>query len=175
MLRILSLLSKKLQINYDPLFTLIVVYTTKKSTHYQKEKTMLIEKNPEITWLLLTIGLTGMLWVPYILQLIIQMGPIKAIWDPQGTHPHDAQWALRAKRAHYNSVENLAVFAPLVLLTTGLDLQNETTASACIVYFFARVSHYAIYVFAIPVIRTVAFLIGFACQAVLFLNILQNL
>ena len=136
---------------------------------------MQFEQTSELIWLLYTLGLTGLLWVPYIVQLIIQLGPIKAIWDPEGTHPHDAQWVLRAKRAHYNAIENLAVFAPLVLITLGLKLQSETTAMACAVYFFARACHYLIHLFALPVLRTVAFLIGFACQALLFINILGNL
>ena len=126
---------------------------------------MLIERTPEITWLLYTLGFTSVLWFPYILQLIIQLGVVKAVWDPQGTHPHNAEWALRAKRAHYNAVENLAVFAPLVILTIVFKLQSDSTAVACMVYFFARVSHYLIYIFAIPVLRTLVFLLGFACQA----------
>jgi len=136
---------------------------------------MQLEKTPEIVWLIYTLGLTGVLWVPYILQLIIQLGPIKAIWDPEGAHPHNAQWALRAKRAHYNSVENLVVFTPLVLLTVALNVQNDITMLACISYFFARLSHYVIHIFAIPVLRTLAFLIGFSCQAALFLNLVIGL
>ena len=135
---------------------------------------MQLEITTEITWLVYTLGLTGILWVPYILQLIIQLGPIKAVWDPEGTHPHDAKWALRAKRAHYNAIENLAVFAPLVILTIALSIQNNVTATVCIVYFVARLSHYVIHVFAIPVLRTIAFLIGFVCQLILFVNLLGN-
>jgi len=135
---------------------------------------MQLDKTPEILWLIYTLALTGLLWVPYILQLIIQLGPIKAIWDPQGTHPHDAEWALRAKRAHYNGVENLIIFAPLVILTVGLGLQSSVTTLVCMVYFFARVAHYLIHVFAVPVLRTLAFLIGFGCQAVLTYNLLVS-
>ena len=136
---------------------------------------MLLEKTPELTWLAYTIALTGLLWVPYILQLIVQLGPIKAVWDPEGTHPHNKEWALRAKRAHYNAVENLVIFAPLVILVVGLGAQSRTTVIACMVYFIARAAHYVIHVLAIPVLRTIAFSIGVGCQAVLLFHIIGAL
>jgi hypothetical protein len=65
-----------------------------------KGMTMPTPPTDELYWLTLSCLLTGLLWVPYILQLIAQLGPVQAIWDPTGAHPHDADWALRAKRAH---------------------------------------------------------------------------
>jgi uncharacterized MAPEG superfamily protein len=127
---------------------------------------------PELTWLARVAMLTGLLWVPYILQLIVQLGPVKAIWDPTGAHPHDADWALRAKRAHYNAVENLVVFAPLALIVGLTGLGTAMTATATAVYFWLRLAHYLIHTAAVPVIRTVVFLGGFACQLVLALRIL---
>ncbi len=132
---------------------------------------MILSQTPELFWLALTLVLTGLLWVPYIMQLIIQLGPVEAIWDPTGAHPHNAQWALRARRAHYNAAENMAVFAPLVILVYLLELGDGLTAAAAMTYFFARLAHYLIYIWALPVIRTVAFLIGFGCQAVLALRV----
>jgi uncharacterized MAPEG superfamily protein len=132
---------------------------------------MPLTMTPELTWLALTATLTALLWVPYILQLIVQLGPIAAIWDPTGAHPHDADWALRAKRAHYNAVENLVVFAPLVLLVVLTGKADALTATAAAVYFYARAAHYVIHVLALPVIRTVAFLIGWGCQMVFALRL----
>ena len=132
---------------------------------------MTLSQTPELYWLGLTVVLTGLLWSPYIVQLIVQLGPLKAIWDPTGAHPHDADWALRARRAHYNAVENLAVFAPLAILIYLLKLGDGLTAAAAMVYFFVRIAHYLVYTAAVPVIRTVLFLIGFGCQAVLALRL----
>lgn len=133
---------------------------------------MTLSPTSELTWLTYTLLLTALLWVPYIVQLIVQLGPVRAIWDPTGAHPHDADWAIRAKRAHYNAVENLVVFAPLVLLVSGLGLNDGVTTTACMVYFFARAAHYIIYVMALPVIRTIAFLIGAGCQITLAARVL---
>ncbi len=121
----------------------------------------------ELYWLTLTLILTGLLWVPYILQLIVQQGMLTALWDPTGAHPHDADWALRAKRAHTNAIENIAVFAPLVMLVEMQGLNGGITETAAIVFFFARFAHYFIFMAALPVIRTVAFMIGFGCQMVM--------
>lgn len=127
---------------------------------------------PELYWLTLTCLMTGLLWVPYILQLIAQLGPVQAVWDPTGAHPHDADWALRAKRAHYNAVENLVVFAPLVLIVALTGTGTALTATAAAAYFFLRLAHYLIHTAALPVIRTVVFLGGWACQMALGLTVL---
>ena len=130
---------------------------------------------PELYWLTLTCLMTGLFWVPYILQLILQLGPVRAIWDPTGAHPHDADWALRAKRAHYNAVENLVVFAPLVLVVTRTGMGTPLTATAAAAYLVLRLAHYLIHTAALPVIRTVVFLGGWACQMVLGLTVLGQL
>ncbi len=125
----------------------------------------------ELYWLTLSVCLLGLSWLPYILQLIVQQGVVKAVWDPTGIHPHDADWAHRAARAHNNAVENMAVFAPLVLIVEVLGLNSGATAIAAIVYFCARVAHYIIYTAALPVLRTLAFAVGVGCQAVFALRI----
>ena len=133
---------------------------------------MPIPLQPELYWLTLTCLMTGLLWVPYILQLIVQLGPVQAIWDPTGAHPHDADWALRAKRAHYNAVENLVVFAPLVLVVVLTGTGTALTATAAAAYFFLRLAHYLIHTAAVPVLRTVVFLGGWLCQMILGLAVL---
>lgn len=133
---------------------------------------MPVQTSPELFWLTLVALLTALLWVPYILQLIAQMGVMGALMDGEGTHPHKAEWALRAKRAHYNAVENLVVFAPLALAVHVLGASTTATALAVAVYFWARLAHYLFHLFAVPVVRTLAFLVGWACQIVLGLTLL---
>jgi len=122
---------------------------------------------PELYWLTLSIASIGLLWIPYLLQLITQLGVVDAFWDPTGAHPHDAEWALRAKCTHYHAIENIAVFAPLTLMVVMLELNDGLTATAALVYFVVRLAHYFIYIAALPVIRSVAFFIGFVCQMIM--------
>ena len=125
----------------------------------------------ELSYLVWVVALTAMLWMPYILNAIMVRGLIAAVGYPQDPQPL-AQWAARLKAAHYNAVENLVVFAPLVLVLNAAGISTETTVTACSAYFWARVVHAAAYTLAVPWVRTLAFLVGFGCQAVLVLQLL---
>jgi uncharacterized MAPEG superfamily protein len=130
---------------------------------------------PELFWLALTAVFTAALWIPYVLQLIAQMGFGPAIWDPHHETPHEARWAQRAKRAHINAVENIAVFAPLALALVVVGGGTPLTALVAAVFFFVRVAHYVAYTFAVPLIRTPLFLVGFGCQVVLGVTLIGAL
>ena len=115
--------------------------------------------NSELHYLALVAVVTGLLWVPYILNEIMVRGVIDAVGYPENPKPL-AKWAQRLKAAHYNAVENLVVFAALVLTAQAAGIHNAAIASSAMVYFWARVAHAAAYTFAIPWIRTVAFVMG---------------
>ena len=77
------------------------------------------------------------------------------------------EWASRAKRAHYNAVENLVIFCPLVLAVVLLGKQNEITAMATMIFFYARLTHYVVYLAGLSALRTLAFFAGFIVQLTL--------
>ena len=129
----------------------------------------------ELYWLVLTAMMTALLFVPYILNRMKEHGIWPAVWNPQPDTRPKAQWAERLMRAHANAVENLVVFAPLVLVLQVTGMNTTTTASACMVYFVARLAHVILYTFAVPLLRTMAFIVGFGCQMVLALTLLQVL
>jgi uncharacterized MAPEG superfamily protein len=120
---------------------------------------------PELYWLVLTLLMTALFWLPYIVNRVFELGPWATLKIPQ-LRP-DAQWAERLMRAHANAVENLAIFAPLVLALQLTGSGTATTAAACAIYFFARLLHVIAYVAAAPVVRTLAFAAGFFCQMAL--------
>ena len=96
---------------------------------------------PELFWLTLTVILTGLLWVPYILNRIVVRGLPATLANPtRDAKPH-AAWATRLMFAHDNAIENLVVFAPLVLILNAIDYSNKWTVYASAVYFWARVAH----------------------------------
>jgi uncharacterized MAPEG superfamily protein len=106
---------------------------------------------------------TGLLWVPYILDRIATRGLLDAVGYPENPKPQ-SPWAQRLLKAHLNAVENLVVFAVLVLLASVAGVSNSVVATAAIVYFWARVVHALAYAFAVPWVRTVAFTVGFFAQ-----------
>jgi uncharacterized MAPEG superfamily protein len=127
----------------------------------------------ELFWLTLTVILTGVLWVPYILNRCAVRGLGGAMANPtRGDKPH-AEWANRLMFAHDNAIENLAIFAPLVLILNAIDYSSKATVLACAVYFWSRLAHVIIYALGVPVLRTLTFAVGFAAQVVLVLAIFR--
>ncbi len=126
----------------------------------------------EIYWLVLTILMTSLFWVPYIINRMGELGILNALWDRYGVTHTEKAWAQRMMDAHVNAVENLVIFAPLVLLIQIMGLNSTTIVNACIVYFFARLVHYFSFTFAVPLLRVTTFLIGFGAQVVLALTLL---
>ncbi len=119
--------------------------------------------NVELKYLALVTVLTGLLWVPYILNEIMVRGLTDAVGYPENPKPL-ARWAQRLKAAHYNAVENLVVFATLVLIACIAGVHEPAIATAAMVYFWARVIHAVAYTLAVPWIRTLSFVTGFAMQ-----------
>lgn len=128
---------------------------------------------PELYWLTLTVLMTSVLWVPYILNAFFVRGIMETMGNPSANQRPLSAWASRAKMAHHNAVENLVLFAPLVLLVQFNPGQNTLAPTAAMIYFWARLGHYIVYTLGIPVLRTIAFTIGFGCQITLALNILN--
>jgi uncharacterized MAPEG superfamily protein len=125
----------------------------------------------ELFWLSWTIVLTGLIWVPYILDRFATRGIMGTFANPMPDSAPPSAWAYRMKNAHANAVENLVVFAPLVLVLQALSISTPATVAACAIFFWARLVHLVVYTFGIPVVRTLAFLVGFGCQVVLALAI----
>jgi uncharacterized MAPEG superfamily protein len=125
----------------------------------------------ELFWLTLTVGLTGLIWVPYMWDRMMVRGLMGSMANPSRDDKPQSAWAQRLYFGHTNAVDNLAVFAPLVLILNAIDYSSRWTVLACAVYFWSRLAHAVIYAFGIVVLRTVVFLIGFAAQIVLFLAI----
>jgi len=123
--------------------------------------------SPELAWLVWTALLTSLLWIPYILKLLAEQGVLSALMDGEHVAPPQAPWSQRAKRAHTNAVENLVVFAPLVLAVEITEANSALTATACAIFFYARLGHYVVYTLGLPVIRTLLFAVGWVCQILL--------
>ena len=121
-----------------------------------------------LTWVT---ALTAIMWVPYILNMIAVRGLINAVGYPESPEPM-SPWAAKMKAAHANAVENLVIFAVLVLIADAANVSNATTVLACQLYFWARLTHVLSYTFAVPWVRTVAFVGGFACQITLILQLI---
>jgi len=127
----------------------------------------------ELLYLVCVTLLTALMWVPYILDRMAVRGILDTVGYPDNPKPQSA-WSKRMMSAHSNAVENLVIFAALVLAANAAGVSNGTTVLACAVYFWARVVHFIAYTFAWPWIRTLAFVLGFVTQIILAWQILAH-
>ncbi len=127
----------------------------------------------ELFYLVLAASLTGLLWVPYVLDRFAVWGIADTVGYPASPKPLHP-WAARLMKAHANAVENLVVFAALVLAAQALGVGNGVTAGAAAAYFWARVVHPVAYLLAVPWLRTLAFTVGFFAQAAIAWQVLAR-
>jgi len=131
--------------------------------------------SPELTYTTWSAALTGTLWVPIIINRLREMGIWKALRNPEPDVRPRAHWAYRLAHAHRNAIENLVVFAPLAMGVHMLGLGTSATATAAALFFWSRLAHAAIYTFGIPLLRTVAFLVGFGAQATMVVRLMGSM
>ena len=126
----------------------------------------------EIHWLSLTMGMTLLFWIPYVLNRMVIRGVMGTVANPSPADKPLSDWATRAKAAHANAIENLAVFAPAALAVHALGLGDSLTATAGAIYFYSRLAHFVLYTAGVPWLRTLAFVGGWIGTVILVLRLL---
>lgn len=121
----------------------------------------------ELYWMAATGVIVALMWAPYILGYIGNVGVVAALTVRKRDDVGDVPWVLRAKRAHMNAVENFVVFAPLCIAVVVADAASGATALAAMTYFWLRLGHWIVYTAGVPVVRTLLFAGGVVCQLVL--------
>ena len=114
---------------------------------------------PELKYLAMISVFTALIWMPYILDILSKNKISDAVGYPDSPLIM-APWAERLKKAHNNAVENLTVFAALVLIANAMDLSNNATTSAAAAFFWARLVHAGAYTAGVPWLRTLAFVVA---------------
>jgi uncharacterized MAPEG superfamily protein len=113
----------------------------------------------EIWWLAAVSLATALMWIPSTLALMREQGMTTALGNRDDLGAL-SPWAARAKRAHENAVHNLVLFAAVVLAAHAAGATGAATATATMVYFWARIVHYLSYAFGVIGVRTLAFAAG---------------
>ncbi len=86
--------------------------------------------------------------------------------------PPCSGWAGRAYRAHHNMIENLVLFAALVLIAVITDKTNSNTLLGAQIFFWARLAYAAVYVAGIPWLRTGVWAVSVAGLALIFAQLI---
>jgi uncharacterized membrane protein YecN with MAPEG domain len=118
----------------------------------------------ELRYLIYVAILMALIWVPYILAHIAQVGIVQALSYPDDTEM--PRWAALLKRAHYNLVENIPLFAVAVVAGEFRNIHTATTAACAMIFFWARVAHPIATVSQLWGTRTAAFAVGWAAVVI---------
>ncbi len=81
-------------------------------------------------------------------------------------------WGKRADRTYLNAVEVFAPFAALVIIAHITGKANAMTAFWAAWFFWMRLAHAAVYLLAVPYVRTLLFTLGFVAVAGLFWEVI---
>jgi len=130
----------------------------------------------ELSYLLLTALLTGVLWIPVVIGKVLARGPLKpADYKVDRTTPLP-DWVNRANRAQLNAVENFAPFAAVVLIAHLANVSTSVTVACAAVYFYARVAHAVVHItgFSLFMARTILFTVAWLAFIVFTIELLRQ-
>lgn len=116
----------------------------------------------------MTVELTMLLYSTLLLLVLIGIPAVESILKngalvqagSRDDMPEPTLFNKRATRLSNNMIENLALFAPLVLIANVAEISTGTTVLGAQIFFFARVIHAIIYLAGWPMIRPVFWMAG---------------
>jgi len=122
---------------------------------------------PELMLLVWAVLLTFVQMLIAVSGATLQVGLPALAGNREGLVPCTG-WAGRAARAHHNMLENLVLFASLVLVAALAGKTNATTLLGAQLFFWARVAYAVVYLGGIPWLRTAAWLVSVIGLALIF-------
>ena len=129
----------------------------------------------ELFWLVMTTAMTGLMWVPYILDRIMVRGLMGSMANPGPADKPQSPWAQRLMAAHVNAVENLRDLCAAGAGDAGSQRQSRNSRDDIRLpaLFLVAAGARVVYTLGIPVLRTLAFVGGFIAQVMLALALFK--
>ena len=125
---------------------------------------------PELTLLVCAVLLTFVQMLIAVTGATLQVGLPTLAANREGFAPCTG-WAGRAARAHHNMLENLVLFAALVLVAVTAGKTNATTLLGAQIFVWARLAYAAVYLAGIPWLRTAVWGVSVVGLALIFLQL----
>ena len=126
---------------------------------------------PELALLVWAVLLTFVQMLLAVTGAIFQVGLPALAANREGLAPCTG-WAGRAWRAHHNMLENLVLFAALVLVAVATGRTNGTTLLGAQIFFWARLAYALVYLGGIPWLRTAVWTVSIVGLALIFSQLL---
>ena len=125
---------------------------------------------PELTLLVCAIVLAFAQLLAGVIGAMQQVGLPALLGNREGM-AEITGWAGRAQRAHRNMVENLVLFAALVLVAVVAGRTNATTLLGAQIFVWARLAYAIIYVIGLPLLRTLSWFVSVIGMAMIVLQL----
>jgi uncharacterized MAPEG superfamily protein len=124
---------------------------------------------PELTLLTCAVVLTLVQAVIAVTGALMQVGLRTLAGNREGM-PEITGWGGRAARAHRNMLENLVLFAALLLVAVAAGRTNAMTLLGAQIFVYARLAYAAVYIIGLPWIRTGVWAVSVVGLALIFLQ-----
>lgn len=125
---------------------------------------------PELTLLVWATLLTVVQAVVAVQGAMMQVGLPLLAGNREGM-PEIKGWGGRAARAHRNMIENLVLFAALVLAAVAAGKTNDMTLLGAQIFLYARVAYALVYLIGLPWLRTGVWAVSVVGLAMIFLQL----
>jgi uncharacterized MAPEG superfamily protein len=126
---------------------------------------------PELTLLVWATLLAVVQAVVAVQGAMMQVGLPTLAGNREGM-PEIKGWGGRAARAHRNMLENLVLFAALVLAAVAAGKTNNMTLLGAQVFLYARVAYALVYLVGLPWVRTAVWAVSVVGLAMIFLQLI---
>ena len=125
---------------------------------------------PELSLLVWAVALAFAQMLVAVSGATLQVG-LPSLAGNRDNLPALTGWAGRARRAHRNMLENIVLFAALVLVAHAAGISNAMTLLGAQLFFWGRLAHAVIYVAGIPWLRTAAWAVSAVGMVLIFLQL----
>ena len=125
---------------------------------------------PELTLLVCAIVLAFAQVLAGVIGAMQQVGLPALLGNREGM-AEITGWAGRAQRAHRNMVENLVLFAALVLVAVAAGRTNAMTLLGAQIFVWARLAYAIIYVLGLPLLRTLSWFVSVIGMAMIVVQL----
>ena len=125
---------------------------------------------PELALLIWAVLLAFVQMLVAVMGATLQVGLPVLAGNREGLAPCTG-WAGRAARAHHNMLENLVLFAALVLVAVLAGRTNGMTLLGAQIFFWARLVYALVYLAGIPWLRTAVWFVSVIGLALIFFQL----
>ena len=125
---------------------------------------------PELLLLVWAVLLTLVQAVIAAQGALMQVGLPMLAGNREGV-PEIKGWGGRAARAHRNMLENLVLFAALVLVAVVAGKTNAMTLLGAQIFLYARIVYAPVYIAGVPWLRTGVWAVSVVGLAMIFLQL----